>query len=382
MTRKILLLLPWLLCALWAQSGVGSLQYYWNDGSWDEAATIALSGGQSVDDQVAVALGQAQEGINHLHLRVVSLDGTASLPATYMFYKAPDAPASPVAAAEYYWNDGSWDEAATVAFSGGLSVDEQLAIALGQAQPGINHLHLRVLGQDGASSQPIAFMFYKTLDSPASPVAAAEYFWDADPGLGQGTALTVTPGTTLDELVTLSLEDLDFGLHYLGLRVQTEAGVWSLPVWRQAFRMLGPELDDIVALGWHFTGNAAPPEHSSLALPLGPGQAVEDSLAIPLHQLVEGQTYLLHVYAVNGSGIRSQEVVLPHTVDWTPRHPVLSFEGGVVLLSWDPVLGATGYQVLAAASPEGPFELVASPVSASYAEAPADLRFYQVKAAR
>ncbi|WP_159437438.1 T9SS type A sorting domain-containing protein [Hymenobacter daecheongensis] len=57
-----------------------------------------------------------------------------------------------------------------------------------------------------------------------------EYFFDADPGYGQGTALTLsaTPGTTLSSLAfTASLDPLTPGFHTISIRSRAGANNWS-----------------------------------------------------------------------------------------------------------------------------------------------------------
>ncbi len=59
-----------------------------------------------------------------------------------------------------------------------------------------------------------------------SGVAAAEYFAGADPGQGNGTAMTVANGTA-----TASIgPDLAPGMHTVSVRAQDQAGNWSAPV--------------------------------------------------------------------------------------------------------------------------------------------------------
>ena len=54
-----------------------------------------------------------------------------------------------------------------------------------------------------------------------------EYFWDTDPGLGNGTNQSLPGGNDLTSTFTLSVGNLTLGSHFLGLRVQTNTGQWS-----------------------------------------------------------------------------------------------------------------------------------------------------------
>jgi hypothetical protein len=70
--------------------------------------------------------------------------------------------------------------------------------------------------------------------APPAPsrLVRAEYFFDTDPGQGQGTAIAVTPATIINaqtNTIALNGSALTNGFHRLFLRVQQANGIWSLP---------------------------------------------------------------------------------------------------------------------------------------------------------
>ena len=60
-----------------------------------------------------------------------------------------------------------------------------------------------------------------------SNIVAAEFFFDNDPGVGNGTALGVTPDNPLSETLTIPFTGLDSGFHRVYIRVQDDLGSWS-----------------------------------------------------------------------------------------------------------------------------------------------------------
>src|ERR1700737_1682220 len=63
----------------------------------------------------------------------------------------------------------------------------------------------------------------------AQNITAAEYFFDTDPGLGNGGAIAVaTPGTTVTLNPSISTASLSQGFHSLSIRTKDASGVWSL----------------------------------------------------------------------------------------------------------------------------------------------------------
>lgn len=68
---------------------------------------------------------------------------------------------------------------------------------------------------------------------PAPPalnnIVAAEYFIDTDPGMGNGTAISITPGQNIPNInINANTTGLSNSTHYLVIRSKNSDGVWSL----------------------------------------------------------------------------------------------------------------------------------------------------------
>ena len=68
------------------------------------------------------------------------------------------------------------------------------------------------------------------LTAAAQPsIVAAEYFFDADPGIGGGTPIPVpSPASTVNLTATIPTTSLTQGFHFLGVRGRNASGQWSL----------------------------------------------------------------------------------------------------------------------------------------------------------
>jgi len=55
----------------------------------------------------------------------------------------------------------------------------------------------------------------------------AEYFIDADPGFGQGTAITLSNDSLVDMNLNVDISSLQGGQHFLFIRAQNDSGYWS-----------------------------------------------------------------------------------------------------------------------------------------------------------
>ena len=67
-------------------------------------------------------------------------------------------------------------------------------------------------------------------------IAAAEYFFDTDPGVGLATPLMITPGSEIITFTNITAAGLGRGLHTLYVRFRDWRGIWSPPT-RKAFRV-------------------------------------------------------------------------------------------------------------------------------------------------
>src|SRR5882724_8766395 len=64
--------------------------------------------------------------------------------------------------------------------------------------------------------------------SKAQQLSAAEYFFDTDPGVGNGTALTVITGDSILFSGNIATVGLPVGFHFLYVRSKDVNNIWSL----------------------------------------------------------------------------------------------------------------------------------------------------------
>jgi len=87
------------------------------------------------------------------------------------------------------------------------------------------------------------YLFYVFLlfifSSTAQKITAAEYFWDSDPGQGNGISLSVFDGnfnSALESVFSNNSTLPSIGDHVLGIRIQSEDGSWGV-VYQRVFRV-------------------------------------------------------------------------------------------------------------------------------------------------
>lgn len=151
---------------------------------------------------------------------------------------APVPPTTPppaaVTALEYFIDtDPGLGNGVAVPVTAAPDVTQTFAASLNGLQPGVHRLYFRALDAQGQWSLTTPQLFYLApvlhLPTPvAADVTALEYFFDADPGFGNGAPLPVTAGPDVTATVAAATSALSTGVHYLGIRARNSAGQWSL----------------------------------------------------------------------------------------------------------------------------------------------------------
>ena len=162
---------------------------------------------------------------------------------------------------------------------------------------GVHYLYTRTYASDsgdinGRWSLPIARRFFVS-----EKVVASEYFWDADPGLGNGNALPV--GTAADSVAftpTISTTGLTGGFHYLYVRTRSATGPWSLTAAKRFF----VNMPGSIAGGEYFFDND-PGIGSGTPFSLTPSDSVNGTFTASTTGLSIGQ-HMLYARTKDGEG--------------------------------------------------------------------------------
>lgn len=129
----------------------------------------------------------------------------------------------------------------------------------------------------------LAAMLFFILAAGAQNISRAEYFFDSDPGVGNGTPITVlAPGTSVNINTNISIAALGTGFHFLGIRVREESGQWS-HFEKRGFYISSSTEDaaNITAAEYFF--DTDPGEGNGTALSIGTsGAIVNFTAAIPM----------------------------------------------------------------------------------------------------
>ena len=139
--------------------------------------------------------------------------------------------------AEYFIDhDPGYGNGTAISISGDTAFIKESI--LNDLNPGIYTLYLRVQDDNDVWGMTEASTFfvredYTIIQPEPDPIAGMEFFIDNDPGVGSGTFISLQEGDTLSIQESLRLKDLSFGMHLIGIRLQSVSGIWGLREWTE-----------------------------------------------------------------------------------------------------------------------------------------------------
>ncbi len=192
-------------------------EYFFNeDPGYGNGTSISFEPGAVVEFNFDADAQHLEPGIHFLYVRVY--DGTWSQVYRSMILKENN---RQITQAEYFFNeDPGYGNGTSISFEPGAVVEFNFDADAQHLDPGIHFLYVRVY--DGTWSQVYRSMIFKENNRQ---ITQAEYFFNEDPGYGNGIPITFEPGTIVDLDFDALIEDFSFGMHQISFRVFSE--VWS-----------------------------------------------------------------------------------------------------------------------------------------------------------
>lgn len=189
----------------------------------------------------SIDISGLNDGFHRLFVRAKDENEVWSFPNDRAFYKnTVTAPFFDLVKVEYFFNtDPGFGNGTNVPITPGPILSNlSFSIDITGLPSGFHHLFVRTKNQDGQWSFNSQRVFMKEYAAvPLPTIADAEYFFDTDPGFGQGVSIPVSPGgtnVTLD--FTIDLTSIPDGFHQLYARVKDSEGNWSLASMRAFYK--------------------------------------------------------------------------------------------------------------------------------------------------
>ncbi len=222
-----------LACLICRGQGFSKAEYFFDtDPGVNNGTAVNLTGSQdTLNFSTPVSTASLAPGFHFLGLRVRHNDGTWGLFANRGFYiSTATANSADITAAEYFFDNdpGVGNGIATSVGASGPIVNFTAVIPTSLGT-GFHFLAIRTRGTDGIWGLLESRGFYISSSSAnAADISAAEYFFDADPGNGNGTATPVGANGPTVNFTAVIPTSLGTGFHFLAIRTRGTDGMWGL----------------------------------------------------------------------------------------------------------------------------------------------------------
>ncbi|MBL7941758.1 MAG: hypothetical protein JNM00_03280, partial [Flavobacteriales bacterium] len=226
------------------QINISAAEYFWDNDPGEGAATPMVVADGNFEEAIEAAMFSTSTfpgfGPHTLGIRVLDAEGAWS--ATFSTVVQIDEPSTDlrqinIQSAEYFWNNDPGEGSGTpmIVFDGNFD-DAIESISLSTSSfpaDGPQVLNIRVMDAEGVWS--VAFSTVIFIDEPSTAlrdieITAAEYFWNSDPGQGNGNTLIAFDGNFDEALETATMSTGSFpetGPQLLNIRILDAEGAWS-----------------------------------------------------------------------------------------------------------------------------------------------------------
>lgn len=187
----------------------------------------------SVTQTFSIPTSGLSDGFHSFYVRSQTINGEWShYDRTGFLISSISDISQPLSGAEYFFDTDPGVGSATAlpldSNTGNLS--QTFAIPTTSLAEGFHSFHIRTRNSEGKWSLfDRSIFFINSFSNENEAITSAEYFYDTDPGTGNGTAIALeTNNGTLSQSILLPTDGLTEGVHTVYIRVRTQSGNWSI----------------------------------------------------------------------------------------------------------------------------------------------------------
>ena len=217
-----------------AQQNINSIEYYFDaDPGVGNATTVTVTPNANINESFTLPIGNLTEGFHALYIRAKDDANVWGLYDRRVFYvvKPSQATISNLTTAEYYFDtDHGLGNATALSITAGVSVEGNFTIPIGNLTEGFHTLYIRFKNDANTWSLYDRRVFFVTAValSNNATLTNMEYFFDTDPGVGNGTALSLPVNPSAENIFDIDVSSLQEGSHLLFIRAKNSADIWGI----------------------------------------------------------------------------------------------------------------------------------------------------------
>ncbi|HJW29956.1 MAG TPA: putative metal-binding motif-containing protein, partial [Saprospiraceae bacterium] len=217
---------------------VTAIQYFYNTdpgvGVAGNGAIISISPASSINQAFAFTVPPSlSNGINFLYVRAKDEFGKWSIAERKALFVFTPQATQDISAIQYYFDTdpgvGIAGNGAVQTITPASSISPSMGIVVPNSlSTGIHFLYIRVKDVNKSWSLVERKPFFIQQVQGTQQVTAMEYYYDTDPGCGNGNVIPITPAASVAAIFPLGVPCLSTGTHYMYVRAKDESGRWSL----------------------------------------------------------------------------------------------------------------------------------------------------------
>jgi Secretion system C-terminal sorting domain len=288
-------------------------EYFFDaDPGYGDGIEITVIPDSEMSMSVVADLSSIDLGIHTLFTRFHDQFGRWSQLKTFSFIKENvalgDLPE--VVGIEYFFDDDpGFGNAIQISESPATEKTINFTADISSLDVGFHTLYVRAIDNYGQFSliQTHNFLKENVAYGDLLDIVELEYFIDVDPGYGDATSVTLTPGQDITFDVLIDLEEIGDGIHTLMIRAKDSSGEWTYTN-RRSFHVEPEEPGLITAVEWEIVLDGVA-SNTATYNDFIPGEEVDLNFNADLSDLVGDNTYTMAIRGVDESGRRS----LPYT---------------------------------------------------------------------
>ena len=298
-----------------------------------------------------ISAASLSPGLHRILIRAKDTSGKWGIPQSQSFLvPAATQISGTISRIEYFFDSDPGPGNGTQIYSRN-TINVTLLFSAAAFSPGLHALFVRTRNTAGKWGLPQRTAFYKPPQTqPHGTVSKVEYFFDADPGAGNGIQIYSRDPVTLDQLINSA--SLGPGIHRIFVRSKNTAGKWGLPQ-SVAFLVPVPTSAPVTVTKLEWFVDTDPGFGLGHVVNLTPASAVNTSFSIDMSGVEHGN-HRLYLRGKNNRGQWGFPVYALFS-DGVPAHLTIQIVGSNVLISWEDLYTIDTYKVYSGPEPYGAF---------------------------
>ncbi len=278
-----------------AQTLVNAEYFFNTDPGVGNATSLSIPGNEEVDTELTISTDGLTQGMHTLFVRVQNSEGEWGIPMKKLIYiNEHGDELTNIVGFEYFFNvDPGLGEGEAIVVDPANEINFLSTINTSGLPRGMHTLFVRSQNNVGQWGIPMKKLIYiDAIDSAATLVTEAEYFFNVDPGIGLATNLEFNDSTSVNVPVTINIEGLSTGIHTLYVRVKNNVGQWGIPMKKLVYiDEEDPNKVGNIVAGEYFL-NTDPGFAEATAFTFDPGTEIETTFTVSGSNLPIGDQFL------------------------------------------------------------------------------------------